>query len=159
HPAVAPDVVGTTHVGEEVGDLALLGRQLDGHVERVALDGHGGEHLVLGHLEDRVAPGRVLVGLREGERELPHTAREGVRVLHAANLPTAASVRTVPELDPETQERIEDPVSEEAEREVLLTPAEAVARMRINAPARGNTKLRRLLERVNDDLGLKAWWH
>ena len=65
----------------------------------------------------------------------------------------------MPELDPETQERIEDPVSEEAEREVLLTPAEAVARMRINAPARGNTKLRRLLERVNDDLGLKAWWH
>jgi len=65
----------------------------------------------------------------------------------------------VAELDPETQERIEEPASEEAEREARLTPAEAVARMRINVPARGNAKLRRVLDRVNDDAGLKAWWH
>jgi metal-dependent HD superfamily phosphatase/phosphodiesterase len=65
----------------------------------------------------------------------------------------------VAELDPETQERIEEPASEEAEREARLTPAEAVARMRINVPARGNSKLRRVLDRVNDDAGLKAWWH
>src|SRR5437763_13703539 len=31
--------------------------------------------------------------------------------------------------------------------------------MRINVPARGNAKLRRVLDRVNDDAGLKAWWH
>ena len=37
-------------------------------------------------------------------------------------------------LDPETEQRIEPPVSEEAERETRLTPAEAVARMRINVP-------------------------
>jgi metal-dependent HD superfamily phosphatase/phosphodiesterase len=62
-------------------------------------------------------------------------------------------------LDPETEERIEQPVSEEAERETRLTPAEAVAQMRINVPARGNRKLRELLDRVNADKQLKAWWH
>jgi uncharacterized protein len=65
----------------------------------------------------------------------------------------------VDELDPETEERIEQPVSEEAEREVRLTPAEAVERMRINVPARGNRKLRTLIQRVNGDTELKAWWH
>jgi uncharacterized protein len=62
-------------------------------------------------------------------------------------------------LDPETEERIEQPASEEAEREARLTPAQAVARMRINVPARANRRLRTLLDRVNDDLQLKAWWH
>ena len=52
-------------------------------------------------------------------------------------------------LDPETEERIESPVSEEAEREVRLTPAEAVARMRINVPSRANRKLRTIVQRVN----------
>ena len=54
------------------------------------------------------------------------------------------------DLDPEIEERIESPASDEAEREVRLTPAEAVARMRINVPARGNRKLRTLVQRVND---------
>ena len=62
-------------------------------------------------------------------------------------------------LDPETEERIESPASEEAEQEARLTPAEAVARMRINVPARANRKLRTLVGRVNDDTQLKAWWH
>src|SRR5256714_12687047 len=62
-------------------------------------------------------------------------------------------------LDKETEERIEQPVSEEAERETRLTPTEAVAQMRINVPVRGNRKLRRLLERVNEDPQLKGWWH
>src|SRR3989454_1718590 len=62
-------------------------------------------------------------------------------------------------LDKETEERIEQPVSEEAERETRLTPTEAVAQMRINVPVRGNRKLRKLLERVNEDTQLKAWWH
>jgi metal-dependent HD superfamily phosphatase/phosphodiesterase len=62
-------------------------------------------------------------------------------------------------LDPETEERIEQPVAAEAERETRLTPAEAVERMRINVPVRGNRKLRSLIERANDDLELKAWWH
>jgi uncharacterized protein len=63
------------------------------------------------------------------------------------------------ELDPETEERIEQPVSAEAEHEARLTPAQAVERMRIRVPERGNRKLRRLIERVNDDKQLKAWWH
>ncbi len=62
-------------------------------------------------------------------------------------------------LDPETEERIEQPVSAEAERETRLTPAEAVAGMRVNVPPRGNRKLRTLLERVNADAQLKGWWH
>ena len=43
--------------------------------------------------------------------------------------------------------------------ETRLTPAEAIAPMHLRVPARGNRKLRRLLERVNDDGQLKAWWH
>jgi metal-dependent HD superfamily phosphatase/phosphodiesterase len=62
-------------------------------------------------------------------------------------------------LDRETTERIEQPVSEEAEQETRLTPAEAIARMRINVPVRGNRKLRTLIERVNADDQLKGWWH
>jgi metal-dependent HD superfamily phosphatase/phosphodiesterase len=62
-------------------------------------------------------------------------------------------------LDPETEERIDQPVAEEAQREARLTPGEAVQRMRINVPVRGNRKLRTLIERVNDDNQLKGWWH
>jgi len=62
-------------------------------------------------------------------------------------------------LDRETEQRIEQPVSEEAERETRLTPAQAVEQMKINVPVRGNRKLRTLLERVNEDKQLKGWWH
>ena len=62
-------------------------------------------------------------------------------------------------LDPETEERIEQPVSAEAERETRLTPADAAAQMRLNVPVRGNRKLRRILERVNADNQLKGLWH
>src|SRR5579862_6518610 len=62
-------------------------------------------------------------------------------------------------LDDETAERIEQPVSEEAQHETRLTPAQAVERMRINVPVRGNRKLRTLIERVNSDNELKGWWH
>jgi uncharacterized protein len=63
------------------------------------------------------------------------------------------------DLDPETQDRIEEPASQEAEREARLTPAQAVGQMRIRVPARANKKLARLLERVNADEQLKGWWH
>ena len=62
-------------------------------------------------------------------------------------------------LDPETEQRIEEPLSPEAVRETRLTPAEAVAGMRVSVPVRGNKKLRQLLELVNDDAQVKAWWH
>jgi hypothetical protein len=62
-------------------------------------------------------------------------------------------------LDKETEARIEQPVSDEAERETRLTPTQAVAAMRINVPPRANRKLRNVLERVNADDRLKAWWH
>ena len=63
------------------------------------------------------------------------------------------------EVDKELRERIEEPVSVEAEREARLSPAEATAQMRINVPAQRNRKLRTVLERANADEGLKAWWH
>jgi uncharacterized protein len=62
-------------------------------------------------------------------------------------------------LDRQTEERIEQPVSEQAERETRLSPAAAVEQMRIRAPERANRKLRTLFERVNADRRLKGWWH
>jgi len=63
------------------------------------------------------------------------------------------------ELDKETQERIDEPVSEQAAEEVRLTPTQAAAHMRIRVPPRANRKLVAILERVNEDNQLKAWWH
>src|ERR1044071_9415405 len=57
------------------------------------------------------------------------------------------------------EERIEQPVSEEAQRETRMTPAEAVEQMRIRVPVRANRKLRTVIDRVNRDDQLKAWWH
>jgi metal-dependent HD superfamily phosphatase/phosphodiesterase len=62
-------------------------------------------------------------------------------------------------LDEETEERIESPASDEAERDARLTPSQAVEGMRIRVPARGNRTLRTLIERVNKDRQLKGWWH
>ena len=62
-------------------------------------------------------------------------------------------------LDKETEARIEQPASAEAEREIQLTPTQAVTQMKINVPVRGNRKMRKLLERVNEDTQLKSWWH
>jgi len=71
----------------------------------------------------------------------------------------AAAVTRDGDIDRETEERIEHPAPAEAEREARLTPREAVARMRINVPVRGNRKLRTIVERVNADDQLKGWWH
>jgi metal-dependent HD superfamily phosphatase/phosphodiesterase len=62
-------------------------------------------------------------------------------------------------LDRQTEERIEQPIAPEAERETRLTPAQAVEQMRIRIPTRANRKLRQLLDRVNADRQLKGWWH
>ena len=63
------------------------------------------------------------------------------------------------DIDRELEQRIDEPVSPEALRETRLSPADAVASMRIRLPVRGNRKLRRVLERANADEELKAWWH
>ena len=62
-------------------------------------------------------------------------------------------------IDKETAERIDQPIAAEAAHEATLTPAEAIERMKINVPVRGNRKLRSVIERVNEDKQLKAWWH
>jgi metal-dependent HD superfamily phosphatase/phosphodiesterase len=51
------------------------------------------------------------------------------------------------------------PAAAELEREARMTPTQAVAQMRIRVPARGNRKLRTVLDRVNTDEELKALWH
>jgi metal-dependent HD superfamily phosphatase/phosphodiesterase len=58
-----------------------------------------------------------------------------------------------------TEERIEHPVSPEAERETRMTPKQAAAEMRIRVPVRANRTLRTVIERVNRDDQLKGWWH
>ena len=40
-----------------------------------------------------------------------------------------------------------------------LPPREALADIRVRAPTRGNRRLERLLEAVNADAQVKAWWH
>jgi hypothetical protein len=54
---------------------------------------------------------------------------------------------------------IEESLALESAYETRLTPAQAVAGMHVRVPARGNRKLRRVLEQVNADDQLKAWWH
>ena len=39
------------------------------------------------------------------------------------------------------------------------TPAEAIERARVRVPTRGNRRLEALLDRVNADAELRAWWH
>jgi metal-dependent HD superfamily phosphatase/phosphodiesterase len=43
--------------------------------------------------------------------------------------------------------------------EQVLSPREALAEVRVRAPTRGNRKLERLLDAVNADPQVKAWWH
>jgi hypothetical protein len=40
-----------------------------------------------------------------------------------------------------------------------IAPREALAEVRVRAPTRGNRRLEQLLEAVNGDEQLKAWWH
>jgi metal-dependent HD superfamily phosphatase/phosphodiesterase len=61
-----------------------------------------------------------------------------------------------PEHEPE--EVVEVPAADVV-AEARLTPAEAVEPMQIRVPVRGNRKLRRVVERVNADDEIKAWWH
>jgi hypothetical protein len=40
-----------------------------------------------------------------------------------------------------------------------IPPREAIADARVRAPTRGNRRLESLLQAVNDDDQIKAWWH
>jgi len=57
------------------------------------------------------------------------------------------------------QEAIEEPLALASAHDTRLTPEEAVRSMHLRVPARGNRKLRKLLEKVDSDTQLKAWWH
>ncbi len=72
----------------------------------------------------------------------------------------ADGVTAEPTREPTSEELIEEPAETvEVERETRMTPVEATERMRIRVPTRGNRKLRALVDRVNADDELKAWWH
>jgi len=60
--------------------------------------------------------------------------------------------------DHEPEELVEVPPADVA-AEARLTPAEAIEPMQLRIPVRGNRKLRRVVERVNADAQIKAWWH
>jgi len=60
--------------------------------------------------------------------------------------------------EPETEDAAEIPIPD-AVPDARMTPAEAVAAMHLRVPTRGNRKLRRLLENVEGDKQIKAWWH
>jgi len=65
-----------------------------------------------------------------------------------------------PESEAEAEEEvIEESLALESATVTRLTPVDAVAAMHIRVPARGNRKLRRLLERIEKDDQVKAWWH
>ena len=51
------------------------------------------------------------------------------------------------------------PVPPEAGVEPPLPPREALAEVRVRAPTRGNRRLEALLDAVNADEQIKAWWH
>jgi hypothetical protein len=61
-------------------------------------------------------------------------------------------------LDPETEDSAESPPPDTV-TDTRMTAADAVAAMHLRVPARGNRKLRRLLEKVEADMQIKAWWH
>jgi uncharacterized protein len=60
--------------------------------------------------------------------------------------------------EPEPDDVVEVPPTDVI-AEARLTPSEAIEPMHLRVPARGNRKLRRVVERVNADAELKAWWH
>jgi metal-dependent HD superfamily phosphatase/phosphodiesterase len=62
------------------------------------------------------------------------------------------------EREHEPEEVVEVPTADVV-AEARLTPAEAVEPMQLRVPVRGNRKLRRVVERVNADGQIKAWWH
>src|SRR5215217_5816348 len=49
--------------------------------------------------------------------------------------------------------------SSDSLRDMADTPAAAIEEMRIRAPAQRNRKLEALLDAVNADAQLKAWWY
>jgi uncharacterized protein len=53
----------------------------------------------------------------------------------------------------------EPPIPSVAPLEPPMAPREALAEVRVRAPTRGNRRLERLLEAVNADEQVKAWWH
>jgi uncharacterized protein len=59
----------------------------------------------------------------------------------------------------DTDRVIEESIALESAYETLLTPTEAVAAMHLRVPARGNRKLRKVLEKIGEDAQIKAWWH
>jgi metal-dependent HD superfamily phosphatase/phosphodiesterase len=61
--------------------------------------------------------------------------------------------------DGDTDQVIEESIALDSAYATLLSPSEAVEAMHLRVPARGNRKLRRLLEKIDADKQIKGWWH
>jgi len=59
----------------------------------------------------------------------------------------------------DAEEVLEESLALDSAYTTLLTPGEAAAAMHLRVPARGNRKLRKLLETVGTDDQIKGWWH
>ncbi len=64
-----------------------------------------------------------------------------------------------PETAPPEPDMGDQPPSETPAPRPPLAPREALAEVRVRAPSRGNRRLEALLEAVNADEQVKAWWH
>ena len=62
-------------------------------------------------------------------------------------------------IEGDAEEVLEESLALDGAYATLLSPGEAVAAMHLRVPARGNRKLRRLLEKVGADRQVQAWWH
>jgi metal-dependent HD superfamily phosphatase/phosphodiesterase len=59
----------------------------------------------------------------------------------------------------DVDEVIEESIALDSAYATLLSPSEATAAMHLRVPARGNRKLRKVLERISADEQVKGWWH
>ena len=87
---------------------------------------------------------REIVRIAAEDRDGPSPDAEPCARMRSMTMPRTGRRDDVTRLDPEIEQRIDGPVSAEAVRETRLTPAEAIAGMRIRLPERGNRKLRRV---------------
>jgi metal-dependent HD superfamily phosphatase/phosphodiesterase len=85
------------------------------------------------------------------EPELPDPAAVGA--------PAAAEAPEAPVPEPVDAPPVSERPAQPLPPEPPIPLREAIAEMRVRAPTRGNRRLERFLDAVNEDEQVKAWWH
>jgi metal-dependent HD superfamily phosphatase/phosphodiesterase len=85
------------------------------------------------------------------EPELPDPAAVGA--------PAAAEAPEAPVPEPADPPPVSERPAQPLPPEPPIPLREAIAEMRVRAPTRGNRRLERFLDAVNEDEQVKAWWH